>query len=76
MSNRIVTLTLNPAVDLASSAKAVVPTHKIRTTDEHIDPGGGGINVSRVIQALGGETLAPTRNTASCRRGRKSPPKN
>lgn len=58
MSNRIVTLTLNPAVDLASSAKAVVPTHKIRTTDEHIDPGGGGINVSRVIQALGGETLA------------------
>ncbi len=58
MANRIVTLTLNPAVDLASRAEAVVPTHKIRTTDEHIDPGGGGINVSRVIHVLGGDTLA------------------
>lgn len=58
MSNRILTLTLNPAVDLASTADAVVPTHKIRTREEHIDPGGGGINVSRVIHALGGKTLA------------------
>jgi 6-phosphofructokinase 2 len=55
---RIVTLTLNPAVDLASTAPAVRPTHKIRTTDEHVDPGGGGINVARVVHALGGETLA------------------
>ncbi len=58
MSDLIVTLTLNPAVDLASSADAVIPIHKVRTTDEHIDPGGGGINVARVIHALGGETLA------------------
>ena len=58
MTGRIVTLTLNPAVDLASTAASVVPAHKIRTFDEHIDPGGGGINVSRVIHALGGDTLA------------------
>ena len=58
MIGRIVTLTLNPAVDLASTADAVIPTHKIRTHDEHIDPGGGGVNVSRVIHALGGDTLA------------------
>ncbi len=58
MTGRIVTLTLNPAVDLASTAETVIPTHKIRTTNEHIDPGGGGINVSRVIHALGGDTLA------------------
>jgi 6-phosphofructokinase 2 len=55
---RIVTLTLNPAVDLATTAPAVRPTHKIRTTGEHVDPGGGGINVARVVHALGGETLA------------------
>lgn len=54
----IVTLTLNPAVDLACSAESVRPTHKIRTGDEHIDPGGGGINVARVLHALGSETLA------------------
>lgn len=58
MANRIVTLTLNPAVDLASVAPTVVPTRKIRTKNERLDPGGGGINVSRVIHALGGETLA------------------
>ena len=57
-SSRIVTLTLNPALDLVSQAEAVRPVRKIRTTGDHIDPGGGGINVARVIHALGGETLA------------------
>ncbi|MBS0639229.1 MAG: 1-phosphofructokinase family hexose kinase [Acetobacteraceae bacterium] len=55
---RIATLTLNPAIDVHSTAPAVRPTHKIRTTDEHLDPGGGGINVSRVLHALGANTLA------------------
>lgn len=58
MTPRIVTLTVNPAVDMASTAPTVRPTHKIRTFDEHVDPGGGGINVARVIHALGGDTLA------------------
>jgi len=58
ISSRIITLTLNPAVDLAGFAAAVRPTRKIRTTDEHADPGGGGINVSRVLHALGADTLA------------------
>lgn len=58
MHPRIVTLTPNPAIDLASTAPAVRPTHKVRTVDEHVDPGGGGVNVSRVVHALGGETLA------------------
>ena len=58
MEPRIVTLTLNPAVDIACVAAQVVPTHKIRTTDERYDPGGGGINVARVVHALGGQALA------------------
>lgn len=58
MAVRIVTFTLNPAIDLATTAPAVRPVHKIRTTGEHVDPGGGGINVARVIHSLGGETLA------------------
>src|SRR5450631_1910813 len=56
--SRIVTVTLNPAVDLACTADSVRATHKIRTFDEHIDPGGGGINVARVLHALGAEVLA------------------
>jgi 6-phosphofructokinase 2 len=55
---RIVTLTVNPAVDMAAEAAEVCPTHKIRTFGEHYDPGGGGINVARVIHELGGDTLA------------------
>jgi 6-phosphofructokinase 2 len=55
---RIVTVTLNPAVDLACSAEQVRPTHKIRTFDEHIDAGGGGINVARVLHSLGADVLA------------------
>jgi len=58
MPRPIVTLTLNPAIDLACSADSVVHTHKVRTSGEHIDPGGGGINVARVLHELGGETLA------------------
>jgi 6-phosphofructokinase 2 len=58
LSARIVTLTINPAVDMACSADSVQPTHKIRTFDERLDPGGGGINVARVIHALGGDALA------------------
>ncbi len=58
MPARIVTLTINPAVDLASQAAFVRPGHKIRTLGERYDAGGGGINVARVVSALGGETLA------------------
>lgn len=58
MTARIVTLTVNPAVDLSAQAASVQPGHKIRTFDERYDPGGGGINVARVIRELGGETLA------------------
>jgi 6-phosphofructokinase 2 len=58
MAPRIVTLTVNPALDVAMSAQEVKPGHKLRTRDETYDPGGGGINVARVIHALGGETLA------------------
>jgi len=55
---RIATLTLNPAVDIACTAPAVVPTHKIRTSDERLDPGGGGINVARVMHVLGTDAVA------------------
>lgn len=58
VSQRIVTLTLNPALDLAMEAPRVLPGHKLRARDERFDAGGGGINVARVIHELGGDTLA------------------
>ena len=35
-----------------------MPMHKIRTFGEQLDPGGGGINVARVIHFLDGKALA------------------
>ncbi|HAD16111.1 MAG TPA: 1-phosphofructokinase [Erythrobacter sp.] len=54
----IVTLTLNPSIDGSAETDIVRPVHKIRTSDERYDPGGGGINVARVIRELGGPALA------------------
>jgi 6-phosphofructokinase 2 len=58
MLPRIITVTLNPAVDIACDAREVVPTHKVRTFRETYDPGGGGVNVARVLRELGGDVLA------------------
>lgn len=58
MTASILTITLNPAVDISSDTEVVRPIHKIRTTAQQHDPGGGGINVARVIATLGGEVEA------------------
>lgn len=50
----IATFTINPAIDVGYEVDRVFHTHKMRTRGEHYDPGGGGINVSRVIARLGG----------------------
>lgn len=49
---QIVTLTMNPALDISTSVDRVVPTHKLRCSEEKVQPGGGGINVARVIRRL------------------------
>lgn len=46
----IVTLTMNPALDITTSADRVLPTDKIRCRGTRYDPGGGGINVARVAR--------------------------
>jgi 6-phosphofructokinase 2 len=54
----IITLTLNPTIDGSASADLIQPLRKIRTSDERYHPGGGGINVARVIEELGGKACA------------------
>lgn len=55
---RIVTLTVNPAVDVTASTDHVSPDRKLRVRDVRRDPGGGGINVARAVHELGGEVEA------------------
>ncbi len=55
---KIVTLTLNPALDKSTSIDRLVPEQKLRSAAMQIDAGGGGINVSKGIAKLGGQTTA------------------
>ncbi len=54
----IITLTVNPALDKSTNFKGLVAEQKIRCEEPRFDAGGGGINVSKAISRLGGESLA------------------
>lgn len=55
---RFVTFTPNPALDLSTSVDQLVEAHKMRCDAPEVHPGGGGINVARVLHRLGGDVLA------------------
>ena len=54
----LITLTLNPALDLATTTDHVAPTHKLRCGPVQRFAGGGGINVARVLHRLGAGVCA------------------
>jgi len=53
----IVTMTMNPAIDKSSSVDHVVAERKLYCKPPLFEPGGGGVNVSRAIKKLGGESM-------------------
>lgn len=55
---KILTITLNPALDLATGVDRMRANRKLRCTGARLDPGGGGVNVSRVIHRFGGSSTA------------------
>jgi 6-phosphofructokinase 2 len=50
---RVVTVTLNPAIDLSMRVERLVPVRKMRATGVRRTPGGGGVNVARALARLG-----------------------
>jgi 6-phosphofructokinase 2 len=56
--SRILTLTMNPALDITTTAERVRPTEKVRCHGARYDAGGGGINVARVAHVLGASVSA------------------
>ena len=54
----ILTVTMNPALDVSTSTDRVMDTHKLRCAAAKLHPGGGGVNVARVVHRLGGNCLA------------------
>lgn len=53
-TKEILTITLNPTIDMSSSVENVFPEHKLRCGSAFYEPGGGGLNVARAIHQLGG----------------------
>ncbi|MCL2398374.1 MAG: 1-phosphofructokinase [Defluviitaleaceae bacterium] len=56
--NKIITLTLNPAIDKTAQTNSFVTGGLNRLKNVISDAGGKGINVSKMIAALGGDSLA------------------
>lgn len=54
----IVTITINPAIDIFVNVPRVEPTRKLRCSSPKRDPGGGGINVARVAHRMDADVLA------------------
>lgn len=54
----VVTITTNPAVDMATTVERVIAGPKLRCKAPRWDPGGGGVNVARAIKKLGGDAVA------------------
>lgn len=53
MASRILTITLNPAVDKSTTIDSLKPDKKLRCETPVYEAGGGGINVSRGLSRLG-----------------------
>ncbi len=53
---RIIAFTMNPAINKSSSVENVIAERKLYCKPPRFEPGGGGVNVSRAIKKLGGES--------------------
>lgn len=54
---KIVTFTMNPAIDKSTGVEHVIAGRKLYCKAPRFEPGGGGVNVSRAIKKLGGESV-------------------
>lgn len=54
----ILTLTLNPALDVSTGVGHVRPGEKLRCDEPTLNAGGGGLNVARALHRLGAPALA------------------
>ncbi|WP_266363868.1 1-phosphofructokinase family hexose kinase [Tellurirhabdus rosea] len=58
MNFDVLTITLNPAIDKSTTVDRFVPEQKLRCAPPRYDAGGGGLNVSKALRRLGGDSLA------------------
>jgi 6-phosphofructokinase 2 len=56
MMKTIICIAMNPSIDKSSSVEHVTAERKLYCQKPRYEPGGGGVNVSRAIKNLGGES--------------------
>jgi len=57
MHKRVITLTVDPAIDKSVNVAGIMPNTKLRCSLPTYNAGGGGINVSRALKKLGTDSL-------------------
>lgn len=55
MSEKIITITLNPSIDKTIIIDKLIPNGLNRVKSSRLDPGGKGINVARVLKSFGAD---------------------
>jgi 6-phosphofructokinase 2 len=58
MQTPVLTVTLNPALDLSARVSHMLAGPKLRMDGIVLEPGGGGVNVARAMHSLGGGVTA------------------
>lgn len=58
MKSTIVTLTMNPSIDVSARTRTITANRKLRCTAPHYEPRGGGINVAVAMKELGNKATA------------------
>ena len=56
--SKIITITFSPSVDKSTMISALEPEKKLKCSTPKLEPGGGGINIARVLKKLGTEAIA------------------
>ena len=56
--SKIITITFAPSIDKSAAVPKLISDKKMRCSIANVEPGGGGVNVARVINRLGGEVTA------------------
>lgn len=55
---RIITVTFSPSIDKNTTVTTLIPEKKMHCAQPKSEPGGGGINVARVLHMLGSDVVA------------------
>ena len=56
--SKIITITFAPSIDKSATVPELISDKKMRCATANAEPGGGGVNVARVIKRLGGDVTA------------------